>query len=375
MHPSIHSQLGAHRAIIAAFCRMEGLSMNVSLFEIAELVQGVIVGDGKLTISAFSPIDNIGENSLVFAEGSDNLKLAASSKATAILVANHVSDTDKPIIQVANPFKAFIKLLNHYYPEKKPKNGIHPTAFIAEDAIIGKNVSIGPYVVVESGSSIGDNCIIKSHVHIGHQVSIGAYTTLHPHVTLYDRTKIGARVSIHASTVIGSDGFGYTVDEGQHLKVPHVGNVVIEDDVEIGANTVIDRATLGSTMVGTGTKIDNLVQVAHSVKLGKHNILCAFTGIAGSSTSGDYVIFAANVGVSDHVRIDDGVILGARAGVPPKKHLKQGNIYLGNPARPKDKAIEQELASTRIPLMRRNLKALQEKVEQLTERFDQQESK
>jgi UDP-3-O-[3-hydroxymyristoyl] glucosamine N-acyltransferase len=349
--------------------------MNVSLVEIAELVQGVIVGDGTLTISALSPIDNISENSLVFAEGTDNLKLAETSNATAILVSNHVNEVSKPIIQVPNPFKAFITLLNHFYPEKKPQHGIHPTAFLEDDVLIGENVSIGPYVVVESGSQIGDNCIIKSHVHIGHQVTIGPDSTMHPHVTLYDRTQIGARVSIHASSVVGSDGFGYTVDEGQHLKVPHVGNVIIEDDVEIGANTVIDRATLGSTVIGAGTKIDNLVQIAHSVKLGKHNILCAFTGIAGSSRSGNHVIFAANVGVSDHVRIDDGVILGARAGVPPKKHLKHGNIYLGNPARPRDKAIEQELASTRIPLMRKNLKALHERVDQLTERLELQESK
>lgn len=144
--------------------------------------------------------------------------------------------------------------------------------------------------------------------------------------------------------------------------------------MEIGANTVVDRATLGSTVVGAGTKIDNLVQVAHSVKLGKHNILCAFTGIAGSTTSGNHVVFAANVGVSDHVRIDDGVILGARAGVPPKKHLKQGNVYLGSPARPRDKAIEQELAVTRIPLMRKNLKNLSDRVEKLSQRLAQQET-
>jgi UDP-3-O-[3-hydroxymyristoyl] glucosamine N-acyltransferase len=170
--------------------------------------------------------------------------------------------------------------------------------------------------------------------------------------------------------VIGSDGFGYTLADGQHMKVPHVGHVVIEDNVEIGANTVIDRATIGATMIGEGTKIDNLVQVAHSVKLGKHNILCAFTGIAGSTVSGNHVVFAANVGVSDHVRIDDGVILGARAGVPPKKHLRHGNIYLGNPARPRDKAIEQELATTRIPIIRKNLKQLSDKVSQILARLD-----
>lgn len=343
--------------------------MNASLYEIAALIQGVVVGDEKCMVSALSPIDHVLTNALVFAEGADNLKLAEASNAAAILVANDVMRVDKPIIQVANPFKAFIQLLRHFYPEHKPTMGIHPTAVIAENVILGKNISISPYVVIESGSKIGDNCVIKSHVHIGHHVTLGDNTTIHPHVTIYDNSTLGAHVSIHASTVIGSDGFGYTFENGKHVKVPHVGQVVIEDDVEIGANTVIDRATLGATVIGEGTKIDNLVQVAHSVRLGKHNILCAFTGIAGSTTSGNHVIFAANVGVSDHVRIDEGVILGARAGVPPKKHLKQGNIYLGNPARPKDKAIEQELATTRIPFMRKNLNALSEKVAQLAEKL------
>lgn len=343
--------------------------MKASLLEIANLVQGKIVGDKELMISTLSPIDNIVANALVFAEGSDNLKLAEDSNAGAILVSSNVDGVSKPIIQVSNPLVAFIKLLNHFYPEHKPSVGIHPTAVIGENVTLGNNVSISPYVVIESGSVIGDNCSIKGHVFIGHDVTIGANTTIHPHVTIYDKSQIGARVSIHASAVIGSDGFGYTLEDGQHLKVPHVGHVVIGDDVEIGANTVIDRATLGSTVIGEGTKIDNLVQIAHSVKLGKHNILCAFTGIAGSTVSGNHVIFAANVGVSDHVRIDDGVILGARAGVPPRKHLKQGNIYLGSPARPKEKAIEQELATTRIPLMRKNLRSLGEKVAQLSERL------
>lgn len=347
--------------------------MHASLLDIANIVEGTVVGDQLLTISALSPIDNIAPGSLVFAEGADNLKLAEQSQAAAILVAHTVTGLSKPIVQVAHPFKAFIKLLNHYFPQPKPTPGIHPTAVIADDVVVGQNVSIGAYVVVESGSVLHDHCILKSHVHIGRQVTIGQHTMIHPHVTVYDHSQIGQYVCIHASSVIGSDGFGYLFEGGQHMKVPHIGRVIIEDHVEIGANTVIDRATLGATLIGEGTKIDNLVQIAHSVKLGRHNILCAFTGIAGSSTSGNHVIFAANVGVSDHVQIEDGVILGARAGVPSKKVLKQGNIYLGNPARPKDKAIEQELATTRIPLMRKNLKALSEKVNTLWERFEARE--
>lgn len=344
--------------------------MQASLFEIAELIQGEVIGDGSLIVSALSPIDNIAEHALIFADGNDNLKIAQESNAVAVLVADHVTELNKPMIRVAEPFLAFIQLLKHFHPERQATPGIHPTAVIAEDVFMGQNVSIGPFVVIESGCVIGDHCVIKSHVHIGHDVTLGSYSTLHPQVTIYDQCQIGSRVIIHASSVIGSDGFGYSFTDGAHLKIPHVGNVVIGDDVEIGANTVVDRATLGSTMIGEGTKIDNLVQVAHSVKLGKHNILCAFTGIAGSSTSGNHVIFAANVGVSDHVRIDDGVILGARTGVPPRKHLKQGNVYLGNPARLKDKAIELELSSTRIPMMRKNLLALSKKVDVLNSRMD-----
>jgi len=349
--------------------------MNVSLNDIAKLINGVVKGDGDIQIQTFAPIDNILPHSLIFAEGADNIKRAEASDAAAILVANHIEGLQKPSIQVDSPFKAFMQLLKHFHPPHPISIGVHPTAVIADDVTLGEQVSIGPFVSIQSGSTIGDHCVIKSHVSIGHQVTIGAHTTIHPHVTLYDHVTIGQRVSLHANTVIGSDGFGYVYEQGKHIKVPHVGSVIIEDDVEIGASTMIDRATLGNTIIGEGTKIDNLVQIAHSVKLGKHNILCAFTGIAGSTTSGNHVVFAANVGVSDHVVIDDGVILGARTGVPPKKHLKQGNIYLGTPARPKDKAIEQELAVTRIPFIRKNLQALTEKVAKLSEKIVFLESK
>ena len=343
--------------------------MKASLAEIADIVQGVIIGDKNIIISTLSSIDDIHPHSLIFAEGADNLKKAELSLASAILVASNVTESTKPIIKVANPFKSFMLLLTHFYPTKKQELGTHPTAVIEQNVMLANNVSIGPYVVVQENSQIGANSVIKSHVHIGHNVTIGADCIIHPNVTIYDNSVIGSKVNIHSGAVIGSDGFGYTFENGEHIKVPHVGAVVINDNVEIGANTVIDRATIGTTVIGSGTKIDNLVQIAHSVKLGKQNIVCAFTGIAGSSTSGDNVIFAANVGVSDHVTIDDNVILGARAGVPPKKHLKQGNIYLGSPARPKDKAIEQELAATRIPFIRKNVRTLTESVQNLSDKI------
>lgn len=345
--------------------------MNISLQDIADIIRGTVVGDANIVIHGLAPIDDIQPNMLVFAEGEDNIKRAQASEAAAVLVSNHVKDLQKPMIQVDQPFQAFLQLLQHFYPPHPDTMGIHPTAVIADNVLIGERVAIGPFVSIASGSTIGNDCVIKSHVSIGHQVSIGDQTTLHPHVTVYDKSRIGNRVSIHAGTVIGADGFGYTYENGKHIKIPHVGYVRIEDDVEIGASTMVDRATLGATVIGQGTKIDNLVQIAHSVKLGKHNIICGFSGIAGSCTTGDHVVFAADVGVGDHVRIDDGVILGARAGVPPRKHLKQGNIYLGSPARPKDKAIEQELSLTRIPFMRKNIQTLADKVTQLSEKLSQ----
>lgn len=339
--------------------------MKLSLGEIADKVGGKVVGDKALIISCLSSLEDVVPQSLVFADGEANLQRAYHSEAGAILVKPTVETHHKALIQVEHPFKAFIQLLSIFYPNTPPLPSIHPTAIIASTASVGENVFIGPYVTIGENTQIGDHCIIKSHVVIGDDVTVGEHTVLHPHVTIYDKTILGNQVIIHSGTIIGGDGFGYLFIDGEHMKVPHVGHVIIEDDVEIGANTCVDRATIGYTKIGLGTKIDNLVQIAHSVRLGQHNILCAYTGIAGSTISGNHVTFAANVGVSDHVLIDDNVILTARAGVPSRKHLLKGNVYLGNPARPRDKAIEQELSVSRIPLMRKKLAELINKVNQL----------
>lgn len=348
--------------------------MQYSLAAIAKMVDGTVVGDPAYQVSVLSPITDIVPGSLVFAEGAENFKLALQSEAGALLLNRHEHCEAKPYIQVDHPFKAFIHLLRVFYPAVEPAHGIHPTAVIAEGVKLGARCSIGAFVYIGTGSEIGDGCVIHNHVSVGEKVKLGQRSVLYPHVTIYDGCHLGERVMIHAGSVIGSDGFGYAYIDGQHAKVPHVGSVRIEADVEIGANTVVDRATLGATVIGAGTKIDNLVQIAHSVQIGAQNIICAFTGIAGSSMTGKGVVCAANVGVSDHVRIDDGVVLGARTGVPPRKHLKQGNVYLGSPARPKDKAIEHELSVTRIPYMRKQIQALQEKLNALTARLSDEET-
>ena len=341
--------------------------MQITLQQLADQIGAKLIGDGSIEISALSAIDDIKKDALVFALGSQNIKKAEQSDAIAILTDTHHQQSSKHLLLLDKPFEAFVALIDFFYPAPKAPIGIHPTAIIGDDVQLGSEVSIGAYVCIGAGSKIGNGSILKSQVSIGENVYVGEACVLHPHVVVYDQCIIGNSVIIHASTTVGSDGFGYTFIDGKQRKVPHAGNVVIEDEVEIGANTSIDRATLGSTVIGEGTKIDNQVQIAHSVKLGKHNILCAFTGIAGSSSSGDYVVFAANVGVSDHVRIDDGVVLGARTGVPPNKHLRANQVYLGSPARPKDKAIVLEMGLNRIPGMRKRITTLEEKLRSLTE--------
>ncbi len=347
--------------------------MAISLAQLAEYLDGQVIGDSSTVINGISPLDEIKAGNLVYAKDASSVALVEQSNAAAILVDSKSSSTIKPCVQVADPFLAFTQIISYVYPTLEEKPGIHPTAIIAESASIGQQVHIGAYVTVGAGSVIGDDCVIHAHTSIGQQVVIGKNCLIYPNVTIYNQCQLHNRIIIHASSVIGSDGFGYRFHNGKHEKIPHVGFVIIEDDVEIGANTVIDRATLGATQIGKGSKIDNLVQVAHSVKLGANNILCAFTGIAGSSTTGSNVIFAANVGVSDHVTIEDGVTLGARTGVAPHKTLKANQVYLGNPARPQDKFIKQEMESKRIPAMRKKIEKLESKLNKLIQVVEQME--
>lgn len=343
----------------------------LTVSQIAKRLNASFLGDGDTPIHGLSALDEVYPHHLVFADGAQYLEQAMSSPAAAIIVPDAPATYHKPLIICQNPLMAFVELMEIFYPEIKPAQTIHPSASIGQDVEIAEGVSIGAFAVIEDRVKIGKNSVIHPHACIAQAAEIGENCEIYPHVTLYPKTILKDHVIIHAGSVIGSDGFGYKMLNGIHHKIPHVGHVVIESHVEIGANTVVDRATLGTTRIGTGTKIDNLVQVAHSVKLGAHNILCAFTGIAGSSQSGNHVVFAANVGVSDHVKIDDEVVLGARSGVPPKKHLKKGQTYLGNPARPKDKALEQEFATTRIPFMRKHIQNLQDKMARMEEQVQQ----
>jgi UDP-3-O-[3-hydroxymyristoyl] glucosamine N-acyltransferase len=243
------------------------------------------------------------------------LPLLAESKADAVIVDREV-DTNMAQIIMANPMLAFAKLLAAFHPETKPEPEIDARAALGQNVTLGKDVTLSAFVSIGDNATIGDNVVLHSGVVVGADCRIGDDTVLYPNVTLYRNTELGNRVILHAGVVIGADGFGYVPDEmGLHNKIPQIGQVVIEDDVEIGANTCIDRATMGCTTVKRGTKIDNLVQVAHNCTIGEHSILVAQVGIAGSCTLGHHVVLAGQVGVSDHVTIGDQAVLMAQSGV------------------------------------------------------------
>lgn len=340
--------------------------MNILLSDINTLIAGHLIGQADITIQGFSSIEEVEPQTLVFIESEQYAEKAAQSPAAAVIVPLTIHAMgNKSIIQVEKPMLAFMMVLKHFIKDKAFPANVHPSAIIASDAVIHETAHIGPYVTIGSKTVIGAHSVVMAGACLGDNIVIGESSRLYPNVVVYDNNIIGHRTVIHAGSVVGCDGFGYRFHEGQHHKVPHVGKVIIGDDVEIGANTVIDRASMGTTQVGSGTKIDNLVQIAHSVKIGQHNLICSMTGIAGSSKTGNYVTLAANVGVSDHVTIEDNVTLGARTGVAPGKLLRKNTVWLGSPARPQEKTIEQIVALQQLPDLVRKMRELQKKVKML----------
>jgi UDP-3-O-[3-hydroxymyristoyl] glucosamine N-acyltransferase len=302
--------------------------------EIAKLVEGCVDGDGSRILKAVAGLESAGPDDITFAEGERALQQASGSSAGCILVPAGASVTGKTTIAVSHPKLALIRAAQALLPQQQPESSIHPTAIVAPDALLSAEVSVGPHAVIEAGARVGPRASIGARVHVGRGVEIGADSMLYPGVALYPGVRIGSRVVIHAGAVIGADGFGYVFAEGRHHKFPQLGQVIIEDDVEIGANTTIDRGSLGNTLIGQGTKIDNLVQIAHNVRVGRHCVIAAQTGISGSVEIGNYVVIGGQVGIGDKVRIEDQVIVGAQAGIPTGKILRRGSAVWGTPARP-----------------------------------------
>ena len=307
-------------------------NLSFSADEVAQFLGGKVIGDGKTRISGIENREFAKEGDITFATTEEELESISSSGATCVLTTIEKVKYQKTAILVGDIKKALTIMYNAMLEVMPPAKGVvHESALVAASAKIGKDVTIGPNSVIEDRVVIGDNTVIAANCHIGKDVVTGKMCRLFPNVTLYSRTKMGDKVIIHSGTVIGADGFGYVPKGDKIYKVPQMGNVVIGDDVEIGANSCIDRGTFTKTEIGSGTKIDNLVQIAHNVKLGKNVLIASQTGIAGSTVVGDNVMMGGQVGVSDHAVIGKDVKLAAKSGISGR--VQPGKIMFGYPAR------------------------------------------
>ena len=332
--------------------------------EIAEKVRGEVIGDGSIHLTGFAPAGCAMVGDLTFAEQDSYFAAAEASPAAAILVAGAYASPRKVLIRVRDARVAVARLLPLFFPPDLSEAGCHASAAIAASARVDPTAYVGPHCVVGEGVHIGARSVLMGGNHIGRDVRIGDDARLFPNVVVYARSQIGDRVSIHAGTVIGSDGYGYVLNEGKHRKMLQVRNVVIHDDVEIGANAAIDRGALGSTVIGEGTKIDNLVHVAHNVVIGRHCLITGQVGFAGSTRMGDYCVVAAQSGIADHLKIGNQVTIGAKSGV--MRDVPDGGRVFGIPAGPDLQAKRQIIAVQHLPELTRRMRELEKQVAELT---------
>ncbi|MFA6142664.1 MAG: UDP-3-O-(3-hydroxymyristoyl)glucosamine N-acyltransferase [Candidatus Omnitrophota bacterium] len=325
--------------------------------ELAKLIEGTVEGNNDTDIWGLSGVETAKSGDLTFATGEERLASAEKSNASCILTNKTVRKSTKPIIRVKNPKLSFLIVYNMFNVPKGRESFIHPMAAVSDEARLGKNVWIGPGVTVEEGVTIGDHVIIESSSTIGKNCKIGSFCRIYPNVTLYENTRLQKNVILHSGVVIGSDGFGYVKEKGKIYKFPQLGKVIIEDDVEIGANTTIDRGSLSDTVIGAGTKIDNLCQIAHNVKIGKNMLMAAQCGISGSTTLGNDVTMGGQAGVADNISIGNNVTIGAKSAVIG--NLKDGEVVWGIPARPIAQTKRQMAVLSWIT---KNFKSIREKI-------------
>lgn len=335
--------------------------MPLTAAEIARELGGEVLGDGSLQLTGFAPASSARPGDLTFAENESYFMRAEQSAAAAILVDGPFSSQSKTIIRVPQARIAFAKVLPLFFPEPKFPATIHSSAVIHPSAQIDSTTHIGPHCVIEEEVVIGPGVILQGGDHIGRHCRVGSGSHLFPGVTLYAQTQVGHRVRIHAGAVIGSDGFGYVLDQGVHRKVPQIGNVVIHDDVEIGANVTIDRGALGPTTIGKGTKIDNLVQIAHNVTIGEHCLVVSQAGIAGSTRLGNFVTLAGQVGLAGHLKIGNKVVVAGQSGV--MHDIPEGEKWFGYPAQPDRQMKRQLIALQQLPEMLRRVAELEKRLE------------
>jgi UDP-3-O-[3-hydroxymyristoyl] glucosamine N-acyltransferase len=348
--------------------------MKMKLAEIARIIDGEVCGDDSIVITGISGIKEAKEGDVTFVANPRYSALMKTTQASAIITSYDVNNSPKPLIKTKDPSLAFARIVSHVGPHRmKHPKGVHPTAIVADGVHLGQDVAVGPYAIVEKGTQIGDRTIIYGGCYIGHDVKIGDDTIIYPLVSLRERVEIGDRVIVHSGTVIGSDGFGFATVQGVQEKIPQIGTVIIEDDVEIGANVTIDRARFDRTLISRGTKIDNLVQIAHNVTVGKHSIIVAQAGISGSTVVGDNVILAGQAGVVGHISIGNGAIVAAQAGVT--KSIPDNTKVSGYPAKPHEQAKRVNACLQRLPLTYSKIKELEEEVVRLKRIVEQLQDK
>jgi UDP-3-O-[3-hydroxymyristoyl] glucosamine N-acyltransferase len=338
----------------------------MKLSEVAEKTGGWLDGDGATDIHGVAGISEAGEGEISFIANPRYAAAAAATKASAVIVARDWNGTcSAPLIRVENPDEAFAKVATLFYtPPLRPASGVHPSALVAADAEIEENVSIGALCVVESGAKIGAGTVILPQCYIGRKAVLGRNCWLYPQVSLREEVRVGNRVIVHNGTVIGSDGFGYSVDgQGIRTKIPQIGIVEIGDDVEIGANVTIDRARFGSTKIGNGVKIDNLVQIAHNVVIGDHAVIIAQVGIAGSTHIGSKVIIAGQAGIAGHLHVGDGAVIGAKTAVI--KDVEPGAYVMGIPAMPSAKFKRAQAGIMLLPKLKERIAGLENRIRKL----------
>lgn len=351
--------------------------MSQTVGALALLVGGQVFGDASRQITGAESLESAGPADLSFVQDDKNFTRLKDCTAGALLIspaqAGQLDPRDCSLILVVEPQAAFQKLLPLFRREQiRPPRGVSPHAWISPTAHIGEGCSIGPGVFIGDGTVIGADCDLYPGVHVGHNCHIGQSVTLYPHVVLYHEVRVDDRVIIHANAVIGADGFGYRFEQGRFHKIPQLGTVHIHEDAEIGAGTTIDRGAIGPTVIGAGTKIDNLVMIAHNCELGRHNIFASQVGLAGSCTTGDYVRLGGQVGIKDHVRLNTGSSIGAKGGV--HKDVPAGETWIGYPATPEHEQKRLVFSLKRVPEMRQQVKDLERQVAELTRAVERLQS-
>jgi UDP-3-O-[3-hydroxymyristoyl] glucosamine N-acyltransferase len=343
--------------------------MNLTLADIAAKVGGELIGEPSTKITGFAAAENARPGDLTFAEKPAYFSAAESSQASAIIVSGVTASSIKPLIVVSNARVAVARLLPLLFPLETFSSSIDPTAVVDATAQVDPSAHIGPLCVVGPRVRIGANAVLMGGNQLRRDCEVGEHSVLHSNVVLYPGTQVGKRVIIHAGTVIGSDGYGYVFDQGSHRKMLQLGQVIIEDDVEIGANSAIDRGALGPTIIGKGTKIDNLVHVAHNVVMGKHCLVMGQVGFAGSTVLGDYCVIASQSGIAGHLKIGNQATVGAKSGV--MRDVPDGTTVVGIPAAPDKQTKRQWVGVMELPELLKRVRKLEQEMIELRSRGPQ----